>query len=115
MAKKNYYKKSKAKSKFKKQYSAAEKKSYKRGFFAGLFTTKKKKYIDKPRNKYGKTLDDYPNWAKHNVLFDDNSYRRFLRGAYEMGYEDEKARDIALHLYSKECGDKKLKEHYEIK
>ena len=97
-----------------KKYSAAEKKSYKRGFFAGTFAAKKKNISSKPKNKYGKTLDDYPNWAKHNVLFEDNSYRSFLHGAYEMGYEGEKARDIALHLYSKECGDKKLKEHYEI-
>ena len=98
-----------------KVYSSAEKRSFKKGFLSGLLAGKRKNIINKPKNKHGKTLDDYPNWAKHNVLFEDNSYRRFLRGAYEMGYEDEKARDIALHLYSKECGDKKLKEHYGIK
>ena len=101
------------KNKTRKTYSASERKSYRKGFLAGLFASRKNEKV--PRNKYGKSLNDYPNWAKHNVLFDDESYRSFYHGAQEMGFEHEKARDIALGIYSKECKDKKLKEHYDIK
>ncbi len=99
----------------KKKYSASERKSYKKGFFAGLFARKKKNDAKQPKNKHGKTLSDYPNWGKHNVLFDDADYKRFYYGALDMGFEHEKARDIALSIYSKEYNDRKLKEHYGIK
>ena len=115
MAKKNYYKKSKTSSKSKKQYSAAEKKSYKRGFFAGLIASNKKKASGRSQSAKKRTLADIPNNYQHNVLFNDerylNIYRHFSR---ELGFEHEKARDYALHMYKTEFGDKVLRDHYEL-
>jgi len=60
-------------------------------------------------------LADIPNNYQHNVLFNDerylNIYRHFSR---ELGFEHEKARDYALHMYKTEFGDKVLRDHYEL-
>ena len=78
------YKKNKKKSnsyRGKKTYSAAEKKSYKRGFFAGLFSAKKKKssskYNKSKSKKHTRTLmEDIKYYRAHNlgVLYRDGKY-----------------------------------------
>ena len=88
------YKKNKKKSnsyKGKKTYSAAEKKSYKRGFLAGLFSAKKKtksssKYNKKSKQKkHTRTLmQDIKYYRDHNlgVLYRDGKY-------YDTNFIDE--------------------------
>lgn len=82
---------------FKKKYSAAEKKSYHKGFLAGLFSakgskTKKKIYIPKSATKS----------QRHNILMRDDAdyliaHRAALRSAAEI--EDETQRKSAVEKY----------------
>ena len=62
-----------------KKYSAAEKKSYKRGFFAGLFVSKKKKKTSSKKIHIPKTATES---QRHNILMrDDPDYVAALRAA----------------------------------
>ncbi len=107
----------KTKNNKKKSFSSAEKKSFKRGFLAGLFSVKERKTSKqlKPKSVKRRTLSDIPNHYQHNVLFDNDTYKgiyyHYLR---EMGLEHEKARDYALTFYKKEYGDKILRKHYNL-
>ena len=101
----------------KRNYSTAEKQSYKRGFLAGLFSAKKKKSSNSKNFTVVKkrTLADIPNHYQHNVLFDNDTYRGIYHHyVREMGFEHEKARDYALTMYKKEYGDKILRKHYDL-
>ena len=111
MANKKIYKRRR---KSRKNYSISERKSYRNGFFAGLFASKKNNRF--LRKKSGnRTVNDIPKNYRHNVLFSDERYKN-IYGHYsrELGFEHEKARDYALQMYRKEYGDSVLKKHYNI-
>ena len=111
MAYKKNYKRSRTSSK---NYSVSERKSYRKGFFAGLYVRKKNNRASNKQNGT-RTVNDIPKNYQHNVLFSDERYKN-LYGHYsrEFGFEHEKARDYALHMYRKEYGDSVLKKHYKI-
>ncbi len=112
------YKKSK-----KRSYSIAEKKSWKRGFLAGLFsskrTTKNTKKVSsvKQKNSKYKKVSDIPFDYQHNVLFADENYSSLFRSLanhrdYAFG-SDEHIKET-LSIYKRSFGDKKIKDHYGI-
>ena len=107
----------------KRSYSTAEKKSWKRGFFAGLFSSKgtsqniKKVSSVKQKNSKYKKVSDIPFGYQHNVLFADENYSSLFRSLanrrdYAFG-SDEHIKET-LSIYKRSFGDKKLKEHYGI-
>lgn len=107
----------------------AEKIAYKKGLFAGLFGNKQQKQtkikikkVDKTnliqQKKSGsgfKSLNEVPNWCKHNVLFSDGRYKGLYHNfVQELGLDHEEARDLALDNYKKLFGDSVLKKHYDL-
>lgn len=113
------------------KYNSKEQAIWKKGFFSGLFKSKKKSSkkifknntksnsarITKPKKQKSgfNSLNDVPNWCKHNVLFDDARYKGlYINFSRELGFEHETARDMALDVYKKQFGDSVLKEHYDL-
>ena len=89
----------------KKSYSSAERKSYKRGFFAGLFASKKKKkVVKKPAVKRKQSPSVW-----HNQHFDDPLYKAAYRYAK---YCQSKCRDIPGAEISDDEALKNARSHY---
>ena len=113
MAKKYYKKTTRSGSK---RYSASERQSWKRGFFAGLFLSKKKK--KKTTKSPYRTVSDIPYNYQHNVLFSDERYADLFRSLWRSGRYKQASKehiDATLREYKKRYGDKVLREHYHIK
>ncbi len=95
----------------KKSYSSAERKSYKRGFFAGLFASKKPKLT--AMEKFERDPKKYRDW--HNQYFDNNAlYRAAYFSASNEGrklrFSDDQVLMLARDNYFKARKDKNFRD-----
>ena len=104
----------------KKTYSSSEKKSFRKGFLLGLFTSKKKKVSHNAKKHSFSSVDQIPLNNQHNVLFSDDRYRSIreqllFSGRYDGDPGSKDLMKDSVALYKSRYGDSYLRKHYGIK